>query len=518
MSIIDNTQQTMSKALINALSSSDKIDIEVAFFYFSGWKLLAKHLQGKKVRILVGKYIDPDAIPELLAKTKQEGNSVSLDAFQPRKTIPSRTEKKKTYINGFTRLCNESSLFDDSETQEAYKILENKIADGTLEIKLTSTQEHGKMYILHNKFELSHNGDMPGTIFMGSSNFTFQGLQHQGELNERHSDKYHYEQYIDKFNKMWINAENIDIASLDVKDDLLNKLKRELWIHAVPSPYSVYIRVLHELFGEEYSEEVKTPHSISHGLYIDLEYQIDAIKAVIDKLDRYDGVILADVVGLGKSIIASTTANILDMNTLIIAPPHLKEQWEDYQEEFMLPGARVYSSGKISEIHDRYKDSEKPLLTIIDEAHRFRNEDTNDYRMLHHICTSHPNNKLILLTATPFNNDPKDVFALIKLFQIPGQSTIKSVDNLSLRFRELITRYKRLNRDRRRNKVDQDYIDREADAISLELRRLIENVVIRRSRLDLQVITRYKDDLDKQNIDFAKVIGPELLQYDLGNY
>ena len=201
MNIIDNTQQTMSQALINALSSSDRVDIEVAFFYFSGWKLLAKHLINKKVRILVGKYIDPNAVPELLAKIKQEGDSVNLDAFQPRKTISSRIGKKKTYIEGFTRLCNESSLFDDSETQEAYRILENKIADCTLEIKLASTQEHGKMYILHNKLELSHSGDMPGTIFMGSSNFTFQGLQNQGELNERYSDKYHYEQYVEKFKK-----------------------------------------------------------------------------------------------------------------------------------------------------------------------------------------------------------------------------------------------------------------------------------------------------------------------------
>ena len=204
------------------------------------------------------------------------------------------------------------------------------------------------------------------------------------------------------------------------------------------------------------------------------------------------------------------------MNTLIIAPPHLQDQWEDYQEEFMLPGARVISSGKMEEVHSRYKDSKNPILIIVDEAHRFRNEDTNDYRMLHHVCTSHPDNKVILLTATPFNNDPKDVFALIKLFQIPGQSTIKSVDNLSLRFRELIFRYKKLNRDRRKNKVDQKYIDHEADEISLELRRLIENVVIRRSRLDLQAISRYRNDLIKQNIEFAKVIGPELLQYDLG--
>ena len=517
MPIIDNKLKTMHEALINALTSADRVDIEVAFFYFSGWRLLAKHLQDKKVRILVGKYIDPQAVPELLSKMKQEERDVDLEPFQPRKAIVSRTAKKQTYIDGFLRLSNESILLDESDDQEAFRILESKIADGSLEIKLTGSQEHGKMYILHNKSELSHNGDYPGTVFMGSSNFTFQGLLNQGELNERYSEKERYEAYVKKFESLWLDRENIDIATLENKDDLLKQLKRDLWIHATPNPYAVYIRVLHELFGQESADVVKTPDQITSGKYIDLEYQLDAIKAVLDKLEKYDGVILADVVGLGKSIIASAAAHNFNGNTIIIAPPHLKDQWEDYQEEFRLPGARVFSSGLVEDVYERYKETNKPLLIIVDEAHRYRNEDTDDYRMLHHVCNSHPENKVILLTATPFNNAPKDVFALVKLFQIPGQSTIRSVDNLSLRFRDLIDRYKKMNQARRDGKIDQAHMDKEADEISFELRRLIENVVIRRSRIDLQTITRYKEDLVRKKIDFATVEGPELLKYNLGD-
>lgn len=517
MSIIDNTNKTMQEALINALTSADRVDIEVAFFYFSGWQLLAKYLKDKKVRILVGKYIDPEAIPELLSSIKQDDGDVGLERFQPRKLISSRIAKKQAYVDGFLRLSNESTLLDEGEDQDAYKILESKIADGTLEIKLTSTQEHGKMYILHNKPEFSQNGDYPGTVFMGSSNFTFQGLLNQGELNERHSDKAHYDDYLRKFETLWKDSENIDIATQGNTEDLLSQLKKNLWIHSFPSPYAIYIRVLHELFGKESSERIKTPSQVTNGQYSDLEYQLDAIKSVLDKLEKYDGVILADVVGLGKSIIASAAAHNFNGNTVIIAPPHLKDQWEDYQEEFRLPGARVFSSGKIEDVYDKYKETNKPLLLIIDEAHRYRNEDTDDYGMLHHICNSHPQNKVMLLTATPFNNTPKDVFALVKLFQIPGQSTIRSVDNLSLRFRDLIDRYKKLNQARRTGNMDQVQIDKEADEISLELRRLIENVVIRRSRLDLKAITRYREDLVRQKIDFAKVEGPELLKYDLGD-
>lgn len=151
----------------------------------------------------------------------------------------------------------------------------------------------------------------------------------------------------------------------------------------------------------------------------------------------------------------------------------------------------------------------------MDEAHRYRNEDTDDYKLLHQVCRSNPDNKILLLTATPFNNDPKDVFALIKLFQTPGQSTIRSVDNLSLRYRELIQRYKKLRRSMGKD-ADQDFIDKETAEIAAEQRRLIEPIIIRRSRLDLKFITRYREDLEGQNINFAEVRGPELLEYDLG--
>ncbi|HPN14761.1 MAG TPA: hypothetical protein PLF71_01415, partial [bacterium] len=132
MPIIDNSAQTMQEALINALSSAESVDIEVAFFYFSGWQLLAKHLEYKKVRILVGTYIDPAAIPDLLSHVKQVDGAVDLDPYQKRGVAASRVGKKNDYINGFIKLCNESTLMDDTDMQESYRILESKIADGTL--------------------------------------------------------------------------------------------------------------------------------------------------------------------------------------------------------------------------------------------------------------------------------------------------------------------------------------------------------------------------------------------------
>jgi len=247
----------MLKALENALESTDRIDIHVGFFYFSGWKLLAKKLKDKEVRILVGKFLDPEVIPQLLTKIKQEGEETDLDPFRPRHKISSRTEVKRAYIDGFVRLFNESYLFDDLESQEAYEIFEKKLEDGSLEVKKTARIEHGKLYILHNKEEANQGGDYPGTAFMGSSNLTFQGLINQGELNESIRDKSRYEKWVKKFEELWNDSENIDIVTEDNKEDFIRELKERLWIHKVPKPYHVYVRVLHEIFSTDEDLDIK---------------------------------------------------------------------------------------------------------------------------------------------------------------------------------------------------------------------------------------------------------------------
>lgn len=520
MPLIDNQNQTMQQALINALSTSDQIDIQVGYFYFSGFELLAQHLKDKKVRILVGKQIDPNAVPNIIAMQQKTGKPVDLERFQSWDTYISRTEQKKKYFEGFAKLFNETQVFDNPESQQAYKIFEQKIIDGSIQIKLTNSDEHGKLYLIYNKSELNQGGDFPGTMFLGSSNFTYNGLIDQGELNSSTRDKTDFIEAKDKFESMWAESQNIDIVTPENNEEFKEVVKK-LWINSVVSPYLMYIRVLHELFGRDKTTDIVTPSNITDEYFVDLEYQLDAIRMGIDRINQYGGVIIADVVGLGKSIIASAIAYNMSQkehtNVVIICPPHLISQWEEYQAYFRLPGTKIYSSGKIDEAYKWCTEQVNgPVLLIIDEAHRYRNELTDDYTLLHSMARSNPNNKILILTATPFNNDPKDVFALVKLFQTPGQSTIRSVDNLSLRFRELIDRYKKLRSVLRSTKLTDEGINKEASEIARELRRLIEPVVVRRSRLDLQRITRYRNNLLKQNIAFADVKGPDLLEYELG--
>ncbi|MCA9371696.1 helicase [Candidatus Woesebacteria bacterium] len=513
MALIDNKNQTLQEALKNALSNADQIDIAVGFFYFSGFQALFDQFKDKKIRILVGLEVDPQLVPKIVQQSKE--GDIDLSKWQTRDNTNSRTVRKLNYVDAFVSFMNDSDIFDSDRSNEIFDLYIEKVKNGTLEIRKTVSDYHGKFYLVHNTKESSQNGDFPGTLFMGSSNLTYKGLVGQGELNDSSREKGKFEEYKNEFESMWSDSQSIAIADPNTKDNFIETIKPRIWKYAVPSPYDIYIRILHELFHQEESGSIKTPKAITKGLYSDLEYQIDAVKMVIDKLNKYDGAILADVVGLGKSIISSAVARNMDMSTVVISPPHLIPQWEDYKEQFGIRGSKVFSSGKISEVYERYQESREPILFILDEAHRYRNEDTNDYMLLHQVCRGNPNNKVLLLTATPFNNDPKDVFALLKLFQTPGQSTIRSVDNLSLRYRELIQRYKKLRRNMSRD-MDAGEIDKEAGEIAAEQRRLIEPIIIRRSRLDLKYITRYREDLEAQGVDFSEVKGPDLLEYDLG--
>lgn len=518
-SIIDNRNKTMLESLKNSLKQAESVDILTAFFYFSGFNALAEELKDKKIRILVGNTIDPNAIADLCNAVKDSPDEL-LETYAVRGyTRLNNSQKKNYYVDSFVELFNKSALsdeFDSTDSQAIFKMFLDKVVDGTLEIRLTAIPNHAKAYILTNKFEYSCFGDQKGVVFTGSSNFTYNGLRGQGEMNERFSDNSKYEEYSDSFKKLWNDSKSIDVCIKDGNQDFINELKKKLWIFAKPTPYQIFIRILFELYASFESNIVKSPYEITEGKFSNLKYQLDAIKYGVDCINKNNGVIIADVVGLGKSVIASAIAYNLNIKrTVIIAPPHLVDQWNDYQQDFGLRGVRVCSSGKIQDLYDVYASDPNPILYIIDEAHRYRNELSDNYQLLHQLTRSHAENKVVLLTATPYNNRPQDLFALIKLFQTPSRSTIHSVDNLGVRFHELIAQYNRLEKEGKKHLTSE--IKYELDQLSQQLRILIDPVIVRRSRIDLQEIKEYAEDLKLQNIQFPKVVGPELVEYSLGD-
>ena len=514
MSLIDNDQQILREKLINAMQQSDRLDVLTGYFYLSGFESLDSFLTDLKVRVLVGMEVQTDLILTINSQTSK-GVEVSLDRFQPRSPTTGSLALIKNYKDALIGFINDTNTFDDDKKIKCLDNFLKKIENGTLEIRKTLFENHAKMYLVHNKSEFSQNGDYPGTIFVGSSNFTYKGLSGQGELNSSDRDKSKFIEGAIKFDELWSSSKSVEIAGPNTKETFIREVTDRSYAFRVPKPFEIYMRVMSELFKVEIDEDILVPSKITNGNYWDLEYQLDGIRLGLDRIKKYSGVILADVAGLGKSIIASAIARNLDMNTVIICPPHMIPEWEDYKEDFGIRGSKIFSSGSIKEVFERYQNLSEPILMILDEAHRYRNEDTIDYQMLHQVSRSHADNKVLLLTATPFNNAPKDIFALVKLFQTPGRSTIRTVEKLGLRFRELVGRYSKLRREITKG-LSEAELKKESEEIALEQRLLVEPVVIRRSRLDLMRVTRYRLDLERQKVEFAQVVGPFLMEYNLG--
>ena len=510
-SITNTDGNTLSSNLKSILPNCNKVDALVGYFYFSGFRDLHEELKDKEIRILVGMDIDRKII-EKVSNLKD----LNLDSHTTETKVTSRSGAKDDYIENFSRIFNDTDLFDNDESQKAFEIFLNKIKNGSLQIRKTAHANHSKFYILHNRSEFSTNGITPGMVIIGSSNLTFSGLKGQGERNLILQEPHYYNEHAQDFEKSWVDEDNIIITDLDSAENFIKGVKSKIWLYSLPEPLLMYYKVLSEYFSITEVEDMKTPYSITGGKYSDLKYQKDAINLGIDRIKKFGGVIIADVVGLGKSIIASAIAHNLEYKTIIIAPPHLESQWKDYMSEFDFKGF-VYSTGKIGEALQRHESEKDKLLIILDEAHKHRNEDTDNYKLLHRLCAGH---FVMALSATPFNNDPKDIYALIKLFSTPGQSTIRTVENLSMSFHMLFKRYKAVRRDlRKSSKSEGDNVEikTELHSIADELRLMIEPLIIRRSRLDLEEIEEYKDDLKKQGVAFAKVKDPELLEYELGD-
>lgn len=498
--ITNQNNNFLSEVINGILPKCDNADFLVGYFYFSGFTELYEQLKSKRIRVLVGLEIERDVIN----RVREVDYHTSLRM--------TRAEIKQNYFDSLADLYNETDYFDTEEKAEAFKAFFEKIKDGSLEIRKTKEPNHAKMYLFENREDLNECGTYPGALITGSSNLSISGLKGRWELNAILRQKSDYQEGVDIFNKLWEDA--IIIANKDNIIEFENGVLEKTRFEKIYSPYAMYLRVLQEYFSLNYEKEFKTAHDITNGNFFDLKYQADAIKMALATIENHNGVIISDVVGLGKSIIGSSVAHNIGIKTIIIAPPHLCSQWEEYRQEFSF-NAMVFSSGNIDKALQYYNEhnyDKNKWLIIIDEAHKYRNEFTNDYFFLHQLCQG---NKVMLLTATPFNNHPQDIYSMIKLFQIPSKSTLKTVDNLGREFRELIRQYKELTKDQKKGNLTKVQIKKEVEIISNKIRAIISPLVIRRSRLDLKGISAYKEDLENQKIEFAETADPKLLEYNL---
>lgn len=378
---------------------------------------------------------------------------------------------------------------------------------------------HAKIYIFRPQ---GFNQHKPGAVITGSSNLTEAGLGIRGpESNYEFNVLLHdYDDVVfatAEFEALW--KESVDVLPKDIKE-----VAAKTYLGTEITPYQLYYKLLTEYFGKAIDYDPNAADDLPKG-FKRLSYQVDAVTQGVRLLQKHNGFFLADVVGLGKTMIATVIARKFFFHngfpdhrshTLIVVPPALKENWEAARDQFHLDNVRIVTNGSLHKI----RNAERYDLVIVDEAHRFRNDSSGAFDLLQKICKTDTKRigddgkplrkKVILISATPLNNRPSDLRNLIALFQDLKDSTL-TTHNLQ---RFFAAREKEFVRAK--NAPDTATAQREVKAIYELIReKVMSEIIVRRTRRDLIDHPEYKNDLDAQGIIFPEVAAPRRIFYPL---
>ncbi|MCI0660867.1 MAG: SNF2-related protein, partial [Acidobacteria bacterium] len=331
-----------------------------------------------------------------------------------------------------------------------------------------------------------------GFVITGSSNFSYAGLVANREFNVELRQRLDVEFALNQFEELWRQ-------SVDISEDFIDTVQKKTWLNDSITPYELYLKLIYEYMQEDINLQDHMEIFLPEG-FMSLQYQQQAVQQALKKLNEQNGVFLADVVSLGKTFITAQLLQQIKGRILVICPPVLQGYWEESLHDFRVP-ARVESLGKLDKVIrfgiDRFD------YVVVDEAHRFRNEATRSYADLLDICRG---KKVILVTATPLNNTIDDIFAQLKLFQAPKNSTIPGIPNLERFFGALRKRFKGLDRNDPAYKETIKEVSRDIRA------RILKHVMVRRTRAD--VITYFKKDTETQGLFFPEVQDPRRIVYE----
>ena len=214
--------------------------------------------------------------------------------------------------------------------------------------------------------------------------------------------------------QQWFEDRWNDRYCVDITEELLQIIQESWARQDLVPPYHVYLKMAYHLSNEARAgiEEFKIPSIFGNRLF---EFQTAAVKIAAHHLNRRNGVLIGDVVGLGKTLIATAVARIfeddLGTQTLIICPKNLVRMWEEYRDEYGLR-ARVLS---ISRVLGELPNLRRYHQVIIDESHNLRNRDGKRYRAIHEYISENES-KCILLSATPYNKTYHDLSNQLRLF------------------------------------------------------------------------------------------------------
>ena len=455
-------------------------DVLVGYFRASGFYLLKDYLSKvEKTRVLIGLNADKQTL-DMYEEAQGEIKEISLSNKE------SIDEYKKELEKEFEK------SEDTAEVENGVNQFVELIKSGKLELRVYTKQPiHAKIYIMR---DYEDSVDF-GRVITGSSNFSQSGLINNLEFNVELKNPADVRFALEKFEELWKE-------SVEINNDCVDTIENKTWIKSDITPYEMYVKFLYEYFKEEINDDlISNDYSKFYpDGFLPLQYQKDAVIQAKRIIEKHNGIFISDVVGLGKTYICAMLGQELDGRSLFLCPPVLVDYWERVLADFGVRGFKVESEGKLDKLVE--EGTEQFKYVFVDESHRFRNAETEQYKLLHEICVG---KKVILISATPRNNYNSDIANQLYLFQSKNKSTIVTARNLELFFDSIRKRINAFEKD------TEEYKEALKQA-SEEIRdKVLREVMIRRTRTEIQ--KTYSEDLKKQGLSFPKVADPKKLIY-----
>lgn len=505
-----NTLMNEFEGILDNNPQVKNLDAVVGFLRASGYFTLRPFLDNiNKVRILIG--IDVD---KYIARAHQKGelffgaeDEVKEDCLRQLKEDIEHSQYSKRVEDGMLQMVQD-------------------MIDGKLELRAHPSKKiHAKFYILYPD---NFNQHAFGAAITGSSNLSGNGLgigdDKQYEFNVKMT------QYEDvafakhEFELLWEEAKGVSISAEDYQETL-----DKTYLKGDVTPYELYIKMLMEYFSDRVlAIDQDDPFDMPEG-YTKYDYQADAVVEGYQKLIRYDGFFLADVVGLGKTVIATMIAKKFLIENgpehtkiLVVYPPAVEQNWKTTFKDFGIDKySRFVSNGSLGKVLDDenydYWNAEEYDLVLVDEAHKFRNHTTGAFQQLQEICKMPRletgyipgyKKKVMLISATPMNNTPADIYYQILMFQDPHHCTIDGVPNLTAFFSPLVVEFRKM---RKQEQFDIKQFKKLAERVR---DRVIKPLTVRRTRTDIEGVPRYHQDVN----GFPKVAKPIKKEYELNDH
>jgi hypothetical protein len=393
--------------------------IASAFFNPGGWQLLAKQLRRVgNVRLLLGaepqRHTDPVVLRPGSVPARRAAEVALAEALSDQSAALA-TDRDLTAFTESTRATTADLI--------------GWLRSGTVEVRrYTREFLHGKAYLIDN----------PALgVIAGSSNFTYAGLAKNRELNLGQYSQTTIDAVRHWFDELWREAESFDLASF---------YEQQIVPH---EPWLVFLRMLWEAYGHQMNADDEAV-AADPSLRDLLPFQKDGVGRARRILEKHNGVLIADEVGLGKTYVGG--ALIKDTvrsrrRVLIVAPKIIRDSvWKPYVDSQHLGGwvdaisyddllAERSSEGRRWRL-DVARDPEEYSLVVLDEAHTVRNSDTNRAKALVEILKGNPRKEVVLLTATPVNNALRDLHSLMSYFIVHDDEFAEiGIPSLSAHFR-----------------------------------------------------------------------------------